>query len=250
MTEVKDIVPPADKAAADAKAKADADASGGKVGDIFNGDNKSKEPKTVPEAALLEFKNENKTLWKEIEKLQGLITEGVTKKEVNEKLKAIGDKYKVDPQFLAEVADAIKSEPAAFKEPKAPKEAKEPDEEPKESSTAKSARIDAIFKENFDKTIAAMPDFKDIADADVIKSLTLDPSNRDKTFRQIIEKAYGHLVKSKGKTIDTANPGGSKEPAAIDYDKAARDPEYFKSILADPALKKEYNANLHRRLKL
>lgn len=251
---VVDIVDKSAEAAAQAEAEAKkaaeaAAASGDKVGDLFKGD-KKEEGKTVPEAAFLELKNENKAVWSEVKKLQDMIAEGLTKKEVSETLKKIGDKYKVDPNFLSEVSEAIKAEADVTADRKI-KESVKPieKEQATEKASTESERIDRIFKENFAKTLAAMPDFKDVADPDVIKSLTLDPANRDKTFAQIIEKAYGHLVKGKGKTLDESR-GGGKEPAGIDYDKASRDTEYFKSIMADPAQRKEYNANIHKRLKL
>lgn len=231
----------------DVKTEAKTD-TGEKVGELF--DNKKEVP-TIRESEFLTLKKENEGLWKEIKNTQKMIADGLTKKEVSDTLKKIGEKYKVDPEFLSEVSQAIKAEADAGIDGKIDAKVKPlAEKEKSEEAQTKAERIDRIFKENFDKTIAAMPDFKDVAEPDVIKSLTLDPANRDKTFAQIIEKAYGHLVKGKGKTLDTNTPGGNKEPAAIDYDKASKDGEYFKTIMADPAQRKEYNANLHKRLKL
>lgn len=261
MQDIKPADGAAEKAAAEAKAKADADAKakadasaaaaaqGEKVSELFGG---KKEEKTVTlrESEFLEFKNDNKALKTEMTKLQDMIAKGLTRNEVSEKLKEIGTKYKVDPNFLKEVSDAIKADSDAEVEKKIAERVKPIEEkEKKEEKSSEADRIDKIFRENFTKTINAMPDFKDVADPDVIKSLTLDPANRDKTFAQIIEKAYGHLVKSKGKTLDESK-GGGKEPAGIDYGRAAKDPDYFKTIMADPAQRKEYNSNLHKRLRL
>lgn len=262
MTENKvvDVVDPAVKAAADAKAKADADAKivadeaakaaaagGKKVGELFE----SKEEKTVPESVFLEQKKELGGMWKEVKKLQDMVADGLSKKEVSETLKKIGEKYKVDPNFLDEVSKAIKAEDAAEIDKKIDAKVKPLEEKEKsEKATTETERIDKIFKDNFAKTINAMPDFKDLADAEYVKFLTLKPENRDKTFADILEKAYGHLVKGKGKTIETTKPGGGKDATVIDYDKATKDPDYFKQIMGDPAQRKEYNANLHKRLKL
>lgn len=219
---------------------------GEKIGELLK--EKPKEEPTIRESEFLELKNENKGLFKEIKKMQEMIVNGLSKKEVSETLKKIGDKYNVDPNFLDEVSKAIKAE---ADEEKVITKAKPVDEKEKsEKSTSETDRIDKIFKEQYAKTLEAMPEFKDIADADVIKSLTLDPTNSHKTFAQVLEKAYGHLVKGKGKTLDSAQPGGRKENTEIDFNKASKDPDYFKSLMADPASRREYNSNLAKRLKL
>lgn len=243
------------KVAAEAKAKADADAAAqGKVGDILGGRKTSNEERTVPESVFLEIKKENQAVWTELKKVQDMIADGARKPEVSDALKKIGEKYKVDSNFLGEVASAIRAETEAdiARRTPAPSDKKEEKkDEPQPDAAAEAERIDKIFNSHFDKTLEAMPEYRDVANRATVKSLTLLPENRDKTFAQILEAAYGHIVEKTGKrTMEGAKPGGGKEPAPIDYDKAAADTDYFKSIMADPALRKEYNANIHKRLKL
>ena len=258
MPEVKDIISPeAAKAAAEVKkpvepAKVAEPAKvpeGEKVGDLLK--KPEKEKPTIRESEFLELKSQNERVWTEMKKLQELVGEGVSKKEVSEKLKQIGEKYKVDPEFLGEVSAAIKAEADVETDKKVSAKLK-PLEEERTAGKAEneSQRIDRIFQENYAKTLEQLPDFKDIADPEYVKYLTLRSENADKTFAQILEKAYGNQVKGKGKTFDNPQPGGRNENTVIDFDKASKDSEYFRTLMADPATRSEYNKGLAKRLKL
>jgi hypothetical protein len=78
---------------------------------------------------------------------------------------------------------------------------------------------------------------------EVIKTLSLDPKNSNKTISQLIEETYGNALPGK-RSIEQNKPGGSKESGEIDFDRAKKDGSYFKEIMADPGLKKKYNDNL------
>ena len=65
-----------------------------------------------------------------------------------------------------------------------------------EASIEKMIRINILFSKEFYRTLDEMPEYKEIADYSVIKSLTLDPANRKKTFAQIIKERYPDVVKS------------------------------------------------------
>jgi hypothetical protein len=69
-----------------------------------------------------------------------------------------------------------------------------------------------VFNEHFDKTISQMPEFDGVVNKDVIKTLSLDPSNKNKTFQQLIETAYGHLVAGR-KTMEASRPGQTRGEA-------------------------------------
>jgi hypothetical protein len=236
-----------DKKAADAAAQAEAEAKAkedaekkGKVGDIFKGkDNKGK---VVPEATFLEEKKARKEAERKLKELEDA---GASKKEIKASLKEIAEKYDVDPDLMQSIVSAVKSEADADIDEKISSRIKPIEEKDKQE------KIDKIFNEHYDKTLAEMPEYKNVANKTVIKSLTLDPANANKTFSQILEEAYGHLVKTTKKPIEGVRPkdGGAAE-TAIDYARAKSDPEYFKEIMADPQQKAEYNKNLHKRLKL
>lgn len=218
------------------------DASEETIGDVL-GDEKSKKEDTVPLSALLEFKSENKTLKKELADLKRLVEDGGSKREVSQSLKEIGEKHSVDGDFLqdlvatirAEVNQEVRNEVSSTLKPIQDKERQE--------------KIDKVFAEHFDKTVAAMPQFKDVVNKDVIKALSLDPKNANKTFAQLFEESYGHVVQGR-RTLDSGTPGISKgDDAEIDYGKAQSDPEYFKEVMGNPSLKKKYNEGIDSRLK-
>ena len=94
-----------------------------------------------------------------------------------------------------------------------------------------------------------MPDFKGLADPDVIKTLSLDPKNANKTLTQIVEDTYGNFLTGR-RTVETTTPRGGKEPEKIDFARMTKDPSYYKEVMSDPDRKKEYNNNLHERLPL
>lgn len=199
-----------------------------------------KKPESVPLAAFLELKKDNKELSKQMKELQKTIEAGATAKQVESDIKSIADAHNVDADFLDEFAAAIEKRAEEKVSAKLkPLEEKE-----------KQTKINAIFEEKFGQTIESMPEYKDIVNKEVIKSLSLDPANQNKTWRQIIEGAYGHLIVGK-KTLESSTArGGKDDNQEVDFDKAKTDSKYFSEVMANPELKKKYNANLAERLKL
>lgn len=203
-----------------------------------------KPAETVPLATFLEVKKDAKELRKDLEDLQEKVRAGLASPvEITADIEAIGKEYEVDPGFLAKLTTAIKTQVRG--EAAAEREAIDA---PAKAAEAKR-KFDETFKTHFDKAMAGMPEFKEIVNEEVIKTLSRDPKNAKKTFTQLIEETYGAAVPGK-RTIEGGTPGGGNEPEAIDYKRAAREPEYLSTILANPAMKKEYNENLHKRLSL
>lgn len=195
---------------------------------------KPKEVKMVPEAVLIEVKKELKALKKSIE-------EGATKKEVAADIKALADKHNVDESFLEELSSIMRSSSKAELEAElasklAPIQAKERQE-----------KIDKAFSKAFKKALENAPEYEGIVNKEVIKTLSLDPKNADKTFNQLIEESYGHLVTGK-KTIDYSSGSNRSDSSTVDMARAKSDGEYFKKVMADPVLKKQYNDGLTSRL--
>ena len=212
------------------------------VGEALNVEPK-KEPRLVPEAALIEYKKENKELAKEIKELRKAIESGASKKEVSEDIKSIAEEYGVDEEFLGKLASTIKSQAEAEAEAKVSSKLKPLEEK------EKAERMNQAFEEHFSKVIESMPEYKDIVNKEIIKVLSLDPKNANKSFAKILEEAYGHLVVGK-RTIESTKPRGGAGDTEIDFNKAKSDSEYFNEILSNPELKKKYNDNLAERLRL
>lgn len=200
-----------------------------------------KEPKMVPEAVLLEYKKDNKELKNDIKDLKRLIEAGGSKKEVSQELKDIAEEHNIDPDFLEKLARSIKAQAKAEIESDIDNKMRPLAEKDKQ------ARIDAAFNGAYDRAIKSMPaEYAQLVNKDVIKTLSLNPANASKTFPQIIEEAYGHLIKGK-KTLEPVRTGVEQE-TEIDFVKARKDPDYFKALMADPEKKKQYNEQLLKRL--
>lgn len=237
-TEVKDA-PVVEKKDTKADDKTAADAKDVKVGEALKTKDEPKkdEPKLVPEAVLLEFKKENKELHKELKDLKKLIEDGAPKREVSADIKSLAEKHNVDPEFLTDFAAAVR------KEAEGDADAKLKPIRDKEQAD----KLEKVFNENFDKTMEEMPEYAKLVNKDVIRTLAFDPKNANKTFAQIFESAYGHLVTGK-KTLEPTKHQGGKKDTTVDIARAQKDPAYFAEIMADPELKKQYNSSLEFRI--
>jgi hypothetical protein len=205
-------------------------------------DVKKDEQRLVPEAVLLEYKNQNKELKRDIKELKTLIESGASPKEISEDLRDIASEHNIDPEFLRKLSKSIKQEAEKDLEARF-----ETDIRPiKEKERAE--KMEVIFNEHYNKTLEVMPEFKDVANRDIIKQLSLLPANANKTFSQILQETYGHLVGGK-RTMETARARKGDVITDIDYDRTTKDQVYLKEILSDPELKKKYNESLTKRLR-
>jgi DNA-binding transcriptional MerR regulator len=209
-----------------------------KVSDVINPSEK-KEPKMVPEAALLEYKKEAKELGKELKEIKKLMEEGKSTREVSEDIKNIADEFGLTEgaveKLIRKVGETTKAEYDKELEARL---------KPLQEKSANKTLDD-----QYDRLMESMPEYKNIANRDVFKSLSLDPKNADKTFAKILEESYGHLVTGK-KTLEKTQARGGNSDAPIDYDRAKKDMGYFKEIMDNPELKKEYNNTFMDRLRL
>lgn len=198
-----------------------------------------KAPETVGLDKFLEIKKDNKQLRDDIASLKKSVEEGATKSEVSADINAIAKEYGIDEGFLSKFTAAIKAEASKEAEAKlAPLQERERQE-----------KLDQTFAKHFKESLERMPEYEGIVNAEVIKALTLDPSNSHKTFDEIIEQAYGNAIQGK-RTIETTTPGGGKSPDPIDFERAKKDPAYYNQLMANPTMKAEYNKDLEKRLRL
>lgn len=199
------------------------------------------QPQTVGLDKYLDEKKKRKELERALAELQQAKERGASNSEITSTVESIAEKFDVDKGFIGEYSNAMKGEmmktvEEMVNERLAPLTAKQREEE-----------IDKRFNSAFSDTIAQMPEYKDIVNPTVIKALTLNPANQNKTFAQIIEEAYGNAIQGK-RTIEPTRTGGGKEPQEIDYDRAKSDTAYFNEIMADPTLKAKYNSDITKRL--
>lgn len=111
-------------------------------------------------------------------------------------------------------------------------------------------QLNAAFEKSFSQALENMPEYKDVVNTEVIRKMAFDPSNKTKTYKQLIEDAYGKAVPSGKQSVETATPRGGAKNEKLDIDRAQRDTEYRKEVLKDPELKKQYNEGLTSRVQI
>ena len=211
------------------------------VGEQLGTDKKEVESKpqakTVPEAVFLDLKSELKEL------KQSIKDNDKSKSEIVGDMDDIAKKYDIKPEFLNELVGAIQT-----------KTKKEFDAELEDrlkplKDKEKSEKIETAFSKAYDKAIESAPEFKDVVNREVIKALSLNPANASKTFKQIMEESYGHLVTGK-RTLDHSGGSGRAEtPGKVDFDRISKDTKYYAEVMTNPTLRAEYNSNMTDRLK-
>lgn len=109
------------------------------------------------------------------------------------------------------------------------------------------SRMEKVFHENMAKTLDNNPEYKDIVNLDVIKALAFNPANANKTYKALLEEAYGNALSGR-RTVETTVPRGGAKDTKVDMRRAETDTAYRREVLADPELKKQYNANITDRV--
>jgi len=154
-------------------------------------------------------------------------------------LETLAKKYNVNQSFLNELATTIDKKNAEKYEKRL---------EGIEAENA-SVKIERAFSDGFKKAMKNLPEFKGIVNPNVIKTLSMDPSNSNKTFTQLIKETYGSALPGKS-SLESTKPGSREADTSVDFDKAKKDPVYFKEVMADPAKKKAYNENLVKTIRI
>lgn len=156
-----------------------------------------------------------------------------TQRQISTDLKELAQEHNVDVDFLEKLSETIEARQEAKTEAKLqPIREKERQE-----------KIEIAFGTAYDRTMAQMPEYANVVNRSVIKTLSLDPANANKTFAQIIEDTYGNAIGGK-RTIETATHRGGNTSGELDYKRATQDVAYFKEVMADPSLKAKYNAEM------
>ncbi len=208
------------------------------IGQALETEQPKEAPKTIGLDKFLTLKTENKDLRRDLEALRQRVEEGgETKASISSDIEALATEYGVDPSFASKLERLmVKNLEGKMDEQLRPLTEKE-----------KSNRINTLFDTHFKKALDDMPEYAQVVNPSVIKSLSLLPANASKTFGQLIEETYGNALGGK-RTIEQTTARGGKEPETVDYDRARNDTAYFKEIMANPASKKQYNEESMRRI--
>lgn len=185
----------------------------------------------IPESVFLGEKKARKAAEKELKALKESIEQGATRSEVSDDIDTLSEEFGVDKSFLKKFAQTIEA-----------KTKKSIEEVTTAKLTAKESaeKFEQAFNTTWEKSLERAPEFATIANKEIIKQLALLPQNAKKTLTQIIEDTYSNVLPGK-RTIETTTPGGGKDPEPLDFNRAKTDTEYFKTIMADPEMKKKYN---------
>lgn len=206
---------------------------------LQNSEEKNKIPDSIPYSRFKEVNDESKAkdaLITELqEKLESLDSKP-TKADAAEGLSEIAKEYNLDEEALGRVAKSIEAAALAKVQ-----ETVEPLTKAQKESQANHA-----FEKMYTSALENHPQYKDIANKEVIRQLAFNPANANKTFSQLLKDVYGSVAgKSQGsKTMETTQKGRTETIEKIDYKRASSDSEYFKQIMADPKLKAEYNSKV------
>ena len=214
-----------------------------KAGDVIEAKPAEEKVRTVPESVFLEEKRERKELSKQVKELTKLIEEGASKKEVSADIKEIAEEFGLPEQAISKLISKVGEKTKAEYDKEIEAKLRPIQEKEREE------KVQRTFDDVYSKLMEAMPEYKNISNKEVIKSLSMDPKNANKTFAKILEDSYGHLVVGK-KTLEKTSARGGNSDAPIDYRKANNDQSYFREIMGNPELKKKYNEGLIGRLKI
>ena len=71
--------------------------------------------------------------------------------------------------------------------------------------------MEAAFATGLEKALQNAPEYRDVVNVSVIKALAFNPANANKTYRQLLEEAYGNAITGQ-RTVETTTPrGGAKD---------------------------------------
>lgn len=191
---------------------------------------------TVGLDKFLDQKRVNKELKQKLQELESRIEEGSSKREVSTDIRALADQHNVDPEFLESFADAVRARTESVVEEKL---------RPLTEKQAVEKR-EQTFNTYLSQTLEEMPEYREVINPEILKQLAYNPLNAKKTFKQLLEETYGNVVKPR-KTMESGTPRGGASQV-LDYDKATKDPSYFKEVMADPTLKAKYNEQMLKNL--
>lgn len=109
-------------------------------------------------------------------------------------------------------------------------------------------QLNEAFDKGFQQTLENTPEYKDVVNPEIIRQMAFNPANKAKTYKQLIEEAYGNALKGGQQTVETTTPRGGAKDSKLDLKRAETDAEYRKEVLKDPDLKKQYNEGLTDRI--
>lgn len=162
--------------------------------------------------------------------------EPVTRADATRGLDELAKEHNLDADVLGKVAAEIKA--AALAEVQ--------QEIAPITQAQKAAEANKVFETMYADALKNNPQYKDVANKDIVKQLAFNPANANKTFPQLLKEVYPHAHKDpkNSKNMESTKKGKSEAIDKIDYKRAQTDSEYFQAIMSDPGLKNQYNEQM------
>lgn len=179
-------------------------------------------------------RKEKRQLEARLKSLEKSIDDGASEEDIATDIDDLAEEFNVDKKFLSKLQKSVENKISNRIEEQVASKLK-----PLEDKE-KAQKFESSFNTYYNLALQKMPEFEGIVNKEVIKQLALNPLNGNKTISQLIEQTYSNALGGR-KTIETTTPRGGTEPTEIDFERAKRDTEYFKEIMASPELKKKYN---------
>lgn len=199
---------------------------------------------TVPLKKYMAEKNERRSLEERTEQLQGEIAKlkrnmvGMSVGQVSDELKTLAADHNVDESFLAQLVGTVQkaTKEEITKELQGNVDSRLSVFEQAENKRQMEAKLESMLS----KALGEMPEYKEVVNQDVIKTLAVQPSNAKKTMQQLIEETYEAALGGK-KTLEQGTHGRSK-----------MEPEYtdnFDEIESNPEAREKWSANTEQVLR-
>ena len=198
---------------------------------------------TVPLSKYMDEKRERRALEDRIAEL----TKSSTGDDLAGRLSTLAEKYEASPELLKEIGKVIAENK---------KDAMDSVDQkinailPKFAELENSKKIEQfnkVFSDRFDTLIADQPEYKDVANMEVLKQLAMLPSNSHLTLNQLAENTYGNAVKGK-KSIESGKSSGGSDTASVDFSKMTD--EQWETVKQSPELKAAYGEYITKHVQL
>lgn len=211
------------------------------LGDITSPKQPEKSQDTVPLSKYMAEKNKSR----ELESLVAELSKSKGSDTIEGRLSTLADKYDASPELLKEVEKVIaESQKSAIDSVDEKIKAILPEiTELKNEKRAKE--FDTVFKERFNALVEDMPEYKDVANVEVLKALAQLPQNAHLTLQGLVESTYGSAVRGR-KSIETGTPTGDGNKTQIDFSKMTDDD--WEKVKSNPELKAQYGEYIQKNL--
>lgn len=206
----------------------DGDGKGGKATD-----GEPKKPTVSPqERVILELKSENRELKSMIKdeviptmrEMQKQIKDGsLSKQDVKDELDALAEKYQLEPEFVKELAGAIKTSTTKEVEDKYLTDIKDIKAERETGKrVTQEARIKQAVVSEFDRVVTENPGYAKLAKKEVITKMILsNPEYQEMAMEDVLAEVYGDVETP---SMDGYSPQGSGHVAETDVKELADKP--------------------------